>query len=198
MDQSCVIQENNEEYSLPWAGPQAAEMRASPLFLCLFSTSCWVTLVPTAGDKILHFGACRVSLSLAEIRAGFTAIKANIVSIFLGEPLAAPGAPLGPAAPSLSSLQQSRDPIRTLSILSHPHSLHRVKVGGPAWGEPLQDPKAGECDPEKCNLAQISNFQPSHTGQGLLFRSQPLISSCKISWFHLVRFAEDASPGKPA
>ncbi|NWZ86465.1 IL20 protein, partial [Poecile atricapillus] len=75
-------------------------MRGSPLFLCLFSVSCWVNLMPTAGDKIFHFGACRVSMSMTEIRAGFTAIKANI---------------------------QSRDPIRTLSILSHPHSLHKVK-----------------------------------------------------------------------
>uniref|UniRef100_A0A8C9NFU0 Interleukin 19 n=1 Tax=Serinus canaria TaxID=9135 RepID=A0A8C9NFU0_SERCA len=56
-------------------------MRGPPLFLCLFSMSCWVNLMPTAGDKILHFGACRVSMSMAEIRAGFTAIKANIVSI---------------------------------------------------------------------------------------------------------------------
>ncbi|NWX33960.1 IL20 protein, partial [Notiomystis cincta] len=75
-------------------------MRGSPLFLCLFSVSCWVNLMPTAGDKLFHFGACRVSLSMTEIRAGFTAIKANI---------------------------QSRDPVRTLSILSHPHSLHKVK-----------------------------------------------------------------------
>uniref|UniRef100_A0A8C0ZGG3 Interleukin-20-like n=1 Tax=Cyanistes caeruleus TaxID=156563 RepID=A0A8C0ZGG3_CYACU len=56
-------------------------MRGSPLFLCLFSVSCWVNLMPTAGDKIFHFGACRVSMSMTEIRAGFTAIKANIVSI---------------------------------------------------------------------------------------------------------------------
>ncbi|NXO87752.1 IL20 protein, partial [Sitta europaea] len=73
-------------------------MRGSPLLLCLFSLACWGNLVPTAGDKIFHWGACRVSLSLTEIRAGFTAIKANI---------------------------QSRDPVRTLSILSH--SLHEVK-----------------------------------------------------------------------
>ncbi|NWR45858.1 IL20 protein, partial [Regulus satrapa] len=73
-------------------------MRGSPLFLCLFSLSCWLNL--TAGDKIFHLGACRVSLSMTEIRAGFAAIKADI---------------------------QSRDPIRTLSILSHPHSLHKVK-----------------------------------------------------------------------
>ncbi|NWV67481.1 IL20 protein, partial [Malurus elegans] len=75
-------------------------MRGSPLFLCLFSVSFWVTLMPTAGEKIFHFGACRVSMSTAEIRAGFTAIKANI---------------------------QSRDPVRSLSILSHPHPLNRVK-----------------------------------------------------------------------
>ncbi|XP_063034293.1 interleukin-20-like [Melospiza melodia melodia] len=75
-------------------------MRGSPLFLCFFSVSCWVNFMPTAGDRIFHFGACRVSMSMTEIRAGFTAIKANI---------------------------QSRDPIRTLSILSHPHSLHKVK-----------------------------------------------------------------------
>uniref|UniRef100_U3JCS1 Interleukin 19 n=1 Tax=Ficedula albicollis TaxID=59894 RepID=U3JCS1_FICAL len=67
-------------------------MRGSPLFLCLFSVSCWLNLMPTAGDKIFHFGACRVFLSTAEIRAGFTAIKADVVSISqaaggLGEPL---------------------------------------------------------------------------------------------------------------
>lgn len=132
MDQSCVIWENNEEYSLPWAD-LPADMRGSPLFLCLFSTSCWVNLMPTAGDKIFHFGACRVSMSLAEIRAGFTAIKANIVSI----PRGAGGAlePLWSSSVPISLLpQQSRDPIRTLSILSHPHSLHKVKVGGPGWG----------------------------------------------------------------
>uniref|UniRef100_A0A8C3Q839 Uncharacterized protein n=1 Tax=Geospiza parvula TaxID=87175 RepID=A0A8C3Q839_GEOPR len=80
-------------------------MRGSPLFLCLFSVSCWMNLMPTAGDKIFHFGACRVSMSMTEIRAGFTAIKANIVGIS----------------------QALGDPIRTLSILSHPHSLHKVK-----------------------------------------------------------------------
>uniref|UniRef100_H0YS51 Interleukin 19 n=1 Tax=Taeniopygia guttata TaxID=59729 RepID=H0YS51_TAEGU len=67
-------------------------MRGSPLFLCVFSVSCWMNLMPTAGDRIFHFGACRVSISMTEIRAGFTAIKANIVSICqapggLGEPL---------------------------------------------------------------------------------------------------------------
>ncbi|NWU40988.1 IL20 protein, partial [Hylia prasina] len=72
-------------------------MRGSPLLLCLFSASCWVNLMPTAGGRIFHFGACRVSMSVAEIRASFTAIKADI---------------------------QSRDPVRTLSIL---HSLHKVK-----------------------------------------------------------------------
>uniref|UniRef100_A0A8C3VCQ0 Interleukin 19 n=1 Tax=Catharus ustulatus TaxID=91951 RepID=A0A8C3VCQ0_CATUS len=56
-------------------------MRGSPLFLCLLSVSCWANLTPTAGGKIFHFGTCRVSMSMAEIRAGFTAIKANIVSI---------------------------------------------------------------------------------------------------------------------
>uniref|UniRef100_A0A674GA95 Interleukin 19 n=1 Tax=Taeniopygia guttata TaxID=59729 RepID=A0A674GA95_TAEGU len=56
-------------------------MRGSPLFLCVFSVSCWMNLMPTAGDRIFHFGACRVSISMTEIRAGFTAIKANIVSI---------------------------------------------------------------------------------------------------------------------
>ncbi|NXC31524.1 IL20 protein, partial [Campylorhamphus procurvoides] len=75
-------------------------MKGCLLFLCLFSMSCWVDLTPTAGNKIFHFGACRVSMSTTEIRAGFTAIKANI---------------------------QARDPIRTLSILSYPHSLHKVK-----------------------------------------------------------------------
>ncbi|NXS25623.1 IL20 protein, partial [Pomatostomus ruficeps] len=75
-------------------------MRGFPLLLCLLSVSCWVDLMPTAGDRTFHLGACRVSVNMAEIRAGFTAIKADI---------------------------QSRDPIRTLSILSHPRSLHRVK-----------------------------------------------------------------------
>ncbi|NXE07839.1 IL20 protein, partial [Lophotis ruficrista] len=75
-------------------------MKGSCLFLCLFSISCWLNLIPTAGNKIFCLGACRVPMSVTEIRAGFTAIKANI---------------------------QARDPIRTLSILSHPHSLHKVK-----------------------------------------------------------------------
>ncbi|KFW09499.1 Interleukin-20, partial [Fulmarus glacialis] len=76
-------------------------MKGSQLFLCLFSMLCWLTLMPTAGNKIFHFGPCRISMSMTEIRSGFTAIKANI---------------------------QARDPIRTLSILSHPHSLRKVKV----------------------------------------------------------------------
>ncbi|XP_065710778.1 interleukin-20-like [Patagioenas fasciata] len=75
-------------------------MKGSPLFLCLFSTMCWMNLMLTAGNRIFHFGPCRVSMSVTEIRSGFTAIKANI---------------------------QARDPIRTLSILSYPHSLHKVK-----------------------------------------------------------------------
>ncbi|NWX15662.1 IL20 protein, partial [Aegotheles bennettii] len=75
-------------------------MKGLPVFLCLFSVSCWLNGMPTAGNKIFHFGPCRVSMSVAEIRSGFTAIKANI---------------------------QARDPIRTLSILSYPHSLHKVK-----------------------------------------------------------------------
>ncbi|KFQ84563.1 Interleukin-20, partial [Phoenicopterus ruber ruber] len=76
-------------------------MRGSRLFLCLFSLSCWLNPTPTAGNKIFHLGPCRVSMSVTEIRSGFSAIKANI---------------------------QARDPVRTLSILSHPHSLHKVKV----------------------------------------------------------------------
>ncbi|XP_074971949.1 interleukin-20-like [Phalacrocorax aristotelis] len=75
-------------------------MKGSCLLLCLFSMSCWLNLKPTAGNKIFHFGSCRVSMSVTEIRSGFTAIKANI---------------------------QARDPIKTLSILSYPHSLHKVK-----------------------------------------------------------------------
>uniref|UniRef100_A0A8D2MM69 Secreted protein n=1 Tax=Zonotrichia albicollis TaxID=44394 RepID=A0A8D2MM69_ZONAL len=66
-------------------------MRGSPLFLCFFSVSCWMNLMPIAGDRIFHFGACRVSMSMTEIRAGFTAIKANIVSI--SQALGAGGAP---------------------------------------------------------------------------------------------------------
>lgn len=150
----------SEEYSCPWAGLPAA-MRGSPLLLCLFSASCWVNLTPTAGDKIFHFGACRVSMSMAEIRAGFTAIKADIVSIprLLGglELLE----PLWSSLPiPISSPQQSRDPIRTLSILSHPHSLHKLKVGGLAG-----DPKAGWCHLGDSNLSSISHFQLSHTAK---------------------------------
>uniref|UniRef100_A0A8C4TXN0 Interleukin family protein n=1 Tax=Falco tinnunculus TaxID=100819 RepID=A0A8C4TXN0_FALTI len=73
-------------------------MKGSHLFPCLLSVSCWLHLTLTAGHKIFHFGPCRVSVSMTEIRSGFTAIKANIVN-----------------------------PIRTLSILSYPHSLHKVK-----------------------------------------------------------------------
>lgn len=112
-----------------------SSMKGSPLFLCLFSTMCWVNLMPTAGNRIFHFGPCRVSMSVAEIRSGFTAIKANIVSICSGllwswgRSLVAPPEPVC-ASPSPSCpLQQARDPIRTLSILSYPHSLHKVKVG---------------------------------------------------------------------
>ncbi|XP_030329148.1 interleukin-20-like isoform X2 [Strigops habroptila] len=75
-------------------------MKGSHLFLCLFSVSCWLNLMPTSGNRIFHFGRCRVSMSMTEIRLGFTAIKASI---------------------------QARDPIKTLSILSHPQSLHKVK-----------------------------------------------------------------------
>ncbi|NWI71728.1 IL20 protein, partial [Todus mexicanus] len=75
-------------------------MKGSLLLLCLLSTLCCLSWMPTAANKIFHFGPCRVSMSVTEIRAGFNAIKANI---------------------------QARDPIRTLSILSHPHSLHKVK-----------------------------------------------------------------------
>ncbi|NXP02226.1 IL20 protein, partial [Thinocorus orbignyianus] len=77
-------------------------MKGSHLFLCLLSMSCCLILMPTAGNKIFHFGPCRVSMSVTKIRSSFTTIKANI---------------------------QARDSIRTLSILSHPHSLHKVKVG---------------------------------------------------------------------
>ncbi|KFV11384.1 Interleukin-20, partial [Tauraco erythrolophus] len=76
-------------------------MKRSHLFLCLFSMLSWLNWAPAAGSKIFHFGPCRISVSVTEIRSGFTAIKANI---------------------------QARDPIKTLSILSHPQSLHKVKV----------------------------------------------------------------------
>ncbi|XP_065554771.1 interleukin-20-like isoform X2 [Lathamus discolor] len=112
-------------------------MKGSHLFLCLFFILCWLNLMPTAGNRIFHFGHCRVSMSMTEIRLGFTAIKTNIVSNAPhshrgGEALqlVAPEAPLEPACPSPSlccPMQQARDPIRTLSILSHPHSLHKVK-----------------------------------------------------------------------
>ncbi|XP_009956857.1 PREDICTED: LOW QUALITY PROTEIN: interleukin-20-like [Leptosomus discolor] len=111
-------------------------MEGSRWLLCLFSMSCWLNLMPTAGTKIFHFGPCRVPVSVTEIRSGFTAIKANIVSI-------APGScgagelfsqlllePCGASVYLTISVfpeQQARDRIRTLSILSHPHSLHKVK-----------------------------------------------------------------------
>ncbi|NXC41412.1 IL20 protein, partial [Penelope pileata] len=75
-------------------------MKGSHLLLCLCSFACCVHPTPAAGNTIFHFGPCRVSMSMSEIRSSFTAIKANI---------------------------QARDPVRTLSILSHPHSLHRVQ-----------------------------------------------------------------------
>ncbi|NXH09956.1 IL20 protein, partial [Bucco capensis] len=75
-------------------------MKRSYLSLCLLSmVSCW-NVMPTAGNNILQLGPCRVSMSMAEIRSGFNSIKANI---------------------------QARDPIKSLSILSYPHSLHKVK-----------------------------------------------------------------------
>ncbi|KFO12832.1 Interleukin-20, partial [Balearica regulorum gibbericeps] len=70
-------------------------MKGSHVFLCLFSVLCCLNLMPTAGNKIFHFGPCRISMSVTEIRSGFTAIKANIVSIVLYS--AAPEAPLEPA-----------------------------------------------------------------------------------------------------
>ncbi|KFV64831.1 Interleukin-20, partial [Dryobates pubescens] len=54
-------------------------MKGSCLFLCLLSTTCCLTLMPTAGNKIFHFGPCRVPMSMAEIRSGFNAIKASVV-----------------------------------------------------------------------------------------------------------------------
>lgn len=77
-------------------------------------------------------------MSVTEIRSGFTAIKANIVSIATGSWGAGDlcsqqfPKPCGAAASITTSslpMQQARDPIRTLSILSHPQSLHKVKVG---------------------------------------------------------------------
>ncbi|NXG31709.1 IL20 protein, partial [Dromaius novaehollandiae] len=75
-------------------------MKGSHFFLCLFSVVCWLNLMLANGNRIFRFGPCRISMSVNEIRSGFTAIKANI---------------------------QARDPIRTVSILSHPHSLHKTK-----------------------------------------------------------------------
>ncbi|NXJ10105.1 IL20 protein, partial [Odontophorus gujanensis] len=75
-------------------------MPGSRVLLCLCSMTCCLTLLPATGNTILHLGPCRISMSMSEIRTSFTAIKANI---------------------------QARDPIRSLSILSHPHSLHRVQ-----------------------------------------------------------------------
>ncbi|KFP89830.1 Interleukin-20, partial [Apaloderma vittatum] len=59
-------------------------MKGSHSLLCLFSVACALNWMLTAGNKIFHFGPCRVSMSLTEIRSGFTAIKANVVSIARG------------------------------------------------------------------------------------------------------------------
>ncbi|KAM9148998.1 interleukin-20-like [Pangshura tecta] len=77
-------------------------MKISCLSLCLLSTTCWLYLTPTTGNKIFHFGPCMISMNIDEIRASFTAIKAII---------------------------QAKDAIRTISILSYPHSLHNFTVG---------------------------------------------------------------------
>lgn len=121
-----------------WAGLPGSSMKGSHLLLCLCSVTCWLSLMPAAGNKIFHFGPCRISMSVTEIRSGFTAIKANIVSIATG-PWGAGDLcsqqfpkPCGAGASITTSslpMQQARDPIRTLSILSHPQSLHKVKVG---------------------------------------------------------------------
>lgn len=113
-------------------------MKGSRLLLCLCSVTCWLSLMPAAENKIFHFGPCRILMSVTEIRSGFTAIKANIVSIatgswgagdLCGQQFPKPcGAGASIATSSLPT-QQARDPIRTLSILSHPQSLHKVKVG---------------------------------------------------------------------
>ncbi|XP_010218620.1 PREDICTED: LOW QUALITY PROTEIN: interleukin-20-like [Tinamus guttatus] len=103
-------------------------MKGSHIFL--FSAMCWLMLAH--GNKIFRFGPCRISMSMNEIRAGFAAIKANIVSIAggsggVGKPFLS-GSGDHPALTTASlPAQQSRDPIRTVSILSHPHSLHRIK-----------------------------------------------------------------------
>nr|XP_047926977.1 interleukin-20-like isoform X1 [Anser cygnoides] len=111
-------------------------MKGSRLLLCLCSVTCWLSLMPAAENKIFHFGPCRILMSVTEIRSGFTAIKANIVSIatgswgagdLCGQQFPKPcGAGASIATSSLPT-QQARDPIRTLSILSHPQSLHKVK-----------------------------------------------------------------------
>uniref|UniRef100_A0A8B9D564 Interleukin 19 n=1 Tax=Anser cygnoides TaxID=8845 RepID=A0A8B9D564_ANSCY len=59
-------------------------MKGSRLLLCLCSVTCWLSLMPAAENKIFHFGPCRILMSVTEIRSGFTAIKANIVSIATG------------------------------------------------------------------------------------------------------------------
>lgn len=59
-------------------------MLGSRVLLCLCSMTCCLTMLPAAGNTILHFGPCRISMSMSEIRAGFTAIKTNIVSPAVG------------------------------------------------------------------------------------------------------------------
>uniref|UniRef100_G1MXI5 Interleukin 19 n=1 Tax=Meleagris gallopavo TaxID=9103 RepID=G1MXI5_MELGA len=58
-------------------------MLGSRVLLCLCSMTCCLTLLPAAGNKILLFGPCRISVSMSEIRAGFTAIKTNIRNLSL-------------------------------------------------------------------------------------------------------------------
>lgn len=59
-------------------------MLGSRVLLCLCSMTCCLTLLLAAGNTILRFGPCRISVSMSEIRAGFTAIKTNIVSPAVG------------------------------------------------------------------------------------------------------------------
>uniref|UniRef100_A0A8C2YDI4 Interleukin 19 n=1 Tax=Coturnix japonica TaxID=93934 RepID=A0A8C2YDI4_COTJA len=53
-------------------------MLGSRVLLCLCTMTCCFTMLPTAGNTILHFGPCRISVSMGEIRTSFTAIKTNI------------------------------------------------------------------------------------------------------------------------
>uniref|UniRef100_A0A7M4DVH3 Interleukin 19 n=1 Tax=Crocodylus porosus TaxID=8502 RepID=A0A7M4DVH3_CROPO len=56
-------------------------MKVSCLCLSFLLAICGLHWTPTTANKIFHFGSCEILMNVNEIRTGFAAIKANIVSM---------------------------------------------------------------------------------------------------------------------